>query len=168
VTFTRPHASEPARPGAGERGVSPIETAVVVVLLALAILAALPGLRGYQATSAMQTTARQFVSDLRAAQERAIGQSVQVDVVFSVSGAAVTGYSVNQGSTVLWTVTFPSTVHATSSWPGNDIALTAIGAVTGPGSTPALCVDNTKGLTNTVSITLATGRALLASGTGSC
>lgn len=154
--------------GSGERGFSLIETVVVLAILALMILVTMPGLSGYQATSAMQTTARQFVSDLRTAQETAVSQNVLIDVAFTVSGGAVTAYSVKNGSTVLWTTTLSSAVHATTTWPGNDIAITAIGAVTGPGATPALCVDNTKGLTNTVSITLATGRALLASGTGTC
>jgi len=160
------------RPVAGEHGFTVLELVIVVTLIAALTMIVLPGLRGYATTSAMQTTARQFVSDLRTAQERAIGQGAQVDVAFTVSGGAVTGYTVKQGSTVLWTVTFPSTfpsqVHATSSWPGNDIAFEATGAVTGPGSTPALCVDNTAGLTNTVSITLTTGRAALSSGTGTC
>lgn len=164
----RPSADRRSLRERDERGFGVLELVVVAAILALMILATLPGLIGYQTTSAMQTTARQFVSDLRTAQETAVSQNVQIDVVFTVSGGAVTGYSVKNGSTVLWTVTFSSAVHATSSWPGNDIALTAIGAVTGPGTTPALCVDNTKGLTNTVSLTLATGRALLASGTGSC
>lgn len=152
----------------GEDGVGILEVVVVVAILGLMILVTMPGLTGYQTTSAMQTTARQFMSDLRAAQENAIGQNVQIDIAFSVSAGAVTSYSVKNGSTVLWTVTLPITVHARTAWPGNDIALTAIGAVTGPGASPAFCVDNTKGLTNTVSITLATGRALLASGTGTC
>ena len=145
-----------------------IEMLVAAAILAAMILIAFPSLTGYQTTSAMQTTARQFVSDLRAAQARAVGQSAQIDLIFTVSGGAVTGYNVQQGATVLWGTTFPSTVHASSTWPGNDIGFTAIGAVTGQGATPALCVDNKKGLTQTVSITLATGRTLLAAGTGSC
>lgn len=144
------------------------ELVVALAILALMILVALPGMLGYQNTSAMQTTARQFVSDLRAAQEQALSQTAKVDVVFTVSGSAVTGYTVQSGSTVLSTVGFSSSVHATSTWPGNDIAFTATGAVTGPGATPALCIDNKTGLTNTVSLTLATGRVALASGTGSC
>jgi type II secretory pathway pseudopilin PulG len=151
-----------------EHGFGVLEIIVVAAILALMILVTMPGLSGYQSTSAMQTTARQFLSDLRTAEENAIGQNVQIDILFAVSGGAVTGYSVDNGSTVLWRQTFPPTVHATTAWPGNDIAVTAIGAVTGPGGSPALCVDNTKGLTNTVTITLATGRALLSSGTGSC
>ncbi len=164
----RPSINRRGLRGTDEHGFGALELVVVVAILGLMILVTMPGMRGYQTTSAMQTTARLFLSDLRAAQENAVNQSVQIDVVFSASGSTVTGYSVKNGSTVLRTVTFPSAVHATSSWPGNDIALTAIGAVTGPGSTPALCVDNTNGLTNTVSITLGTGRALLAAGTGSC
>lgn len=151
-----------------KRGFGVIELVVALALLALMILIAMPGMLGYQNTSAMQTTARQFVSDLRAAQEQALSQTAQVDVVFTVSGAAVTGYTVQRGSTVLSTVVFSSSVHATSTWPANDIAFTPTGAVTGPGATPALCIDNQKGLTNTVSLTLATGRVALASGSGSC
>jgi len=132
------------------------------------IAVTMPGLLGYQVTSAMQTTARQFVSDLRAAQETAVGQNVQIDIAFTVSGGAVTSYSVKNGATVLWTFTLPTTVHAKTTWPGNDIAIAATGAVTGPGATPAFCVDNTRGLTETVSITLATGRGALTAGTGTC
>ncbi|MHB8733649.1 MAG: pilus assembly FimT family protein [bacterium] len=156
------------RRAVGEDGFGVLEIVVVAAIFALMILVTLPGLTGYQTTSGMQTAARQFVSDLRAAQESAIGQNTQIDVVFTVSGGAATGYSVTNGSTVFWTVTFPASIHATTTWPGNDIAITAIGGVTGPGATPALCVDNTKGLTTTVGITLSTGRAVLASGTGSC
>jgi type II secretory pathway pseudopilin PulG len=150
------------------RGLGIIELLVAAAILAAMIVVALPALSGYQNTSAMQTTARQFVSDLRAAQARAVGQSAQIDLIFTVSGGAVTGYNVQQGTTVLWGTTFPSSVHASSTWPGNDIGFTSIGAVTGQGATPALCVDNKNGLTETVSITLATGRSLLAGGTGSC
>ncbi|HEV2440272.1 MAG TPA: type II secretion system protein [bacterium] len=159
--------STPVR-SAGEEGFGILEVVVVLAILGLMILVTMPGLTGYQTTSAMQTTARQFMSDLRGAQENAISQNVQIDIVFAVSGGTATGYSVKNGSTTLLTVTFPTTVHASTTWPGNDIAITALGAVTGPGASPAFCVDNTKGLTNTVSITLATGRALLASGTGAC
>lgn len=151
-----------------ERGFGVPELVVALAILALMILVAMPGMLGYQNTSAMQTTARQFVSDLRSAQEMALGQTAQIDVVFSVSGGSVTGYTLQRGSTVLRTVTFSSAVHASSTWPGNDIAFTQTGAVTGPGASPALCIDNKKGLTNTVSITVTTGRAALASGTGSC
>lgn len=151
-----------------ERGFGVVELVVVLAILALMILVALPGMVGYQNTSAMQTTARQFVSDLRAAQERALGQTAQVDVVFTVSGSSVTGYTVQRGTTIFNTVVFSSSVHASSTWPGNDIAFLPSGAVTGPGASPALCIDNKKGLTNTVSLTLATGRAAVASGTGSC
>jgi len=132
------------------------------------IAVTMPGLLGYQVTSAMQTTARQFVSDLRTAQETAVGQNVQIDIAFTVSGGAVTSYSVKNGAEVLSTFTLPTTVHAKTAWPGDDIAIAATGAVTGPGGTPAFCVDNTRGLTETVSITLATGRALLTAGTGTC
>lgn len=164
----RPSINRRGLRGTGEHGFGALELVVVVAILGLMILVTMPGLSGYQTTSAMQTTARQFMSDLRAAQANAIGQNVQIDIAFTVSAGAVTGYSVKNGSTVLWTVTLPTTVHASTTWPGNDIAITAIGAVTGPGAAPALCVDNRKGLTNTVTITLATGRALLASGTGTC
>lgn len=164
----RPATSKPCRRGGGERGFGITELIVAAAILALMILLALPGLSGYQATSAMQAAARQFVSDLRVAQARATGQSAQVDVVLTVSGSDVTGYQVQQGSTVLWVVTFSSSIHATSAWPGNDIAFTTTGAVSGAGSTPALCIDNRHGLTNTVSITLATGRVALDIGTGSC
>jgi type II secretory pathway pseudopilin PulG len=156
------------RTGWGERGFGVLEMVVVLAILGLMILVTLPGLSGYQTTSAMQTTARQFLSDLRAAQEKAVGQNIQIDIVFTVSGGVVTGYTVENGSTVLWTQAFPATVHASTAWPGSDISLTAIGSVTGPGGSPALCVDNRHGLTNTVVITLATGRGLLGSGPGSC
>lgn len=152
-----------------EQGFSVIEIVVVAAVLALLILVTLPGLIGYQGTSAMQTTARQFVSDLRAAQQQAEALNTPITVVFTPgAGTAVTGYSVQNGTTVLWTATFPSTVQATSSWPGDSIAFQSNGSVAGPGAVPALCVGNTNGLTTTITITLATGLATLASGTGSC
>jgi type II secretory pathway pseudopilin PulG len=134
------------------------------------ILSALPGLTGYQSTSAMQTTARQFVSDLRAAQQQAEGLNNQVAVAFITgTGTRVTGYTVeNAAGATLSTVTFPATVHATSSWPGQKINFQGNGAVVGSGTSAAICIDNTRGLTTTVNITAATGRAALASGTGTC
>jgi type II secretory pathway pseudopilin PulG len=151
-------------------GFGMIEVAVVAAVIGLCILAALPGLTGYQDTSAMQTAARQFMSDLRAAQEQAeaVGSPIAVEFVTG-TGTAVTGYSVeNNNGAALWTVNFPATVHATSSWPGLAITFQSNGSVTGSGTTAAVCVDNTRGLTTTVNITAATGRAALTSGTGHC
>jgi type II secretory pathway pseudopilin PulG len=128
----------------------------------------MPSLSGYRATSALRTAARQFASDLRAAQENAIDQSAQVSVVFTTSGGAVTGYTVQKGATLLYQVALPSQVHATSSWPGGTVTFTATGSVGGPGSTPALCLDNRSGATITAGITLATGRVQLTTGTGGC
>jgi len=136
--------------------------------MALMILIAMPSLSGYRATSALQTAARQFASDLRAAHENAIAQNAQVDVVLATAGGAVTGYTVQQGATILWSVTLPGQTHATSAWPGNGIAFTPLGSAAGPGGTPALCIDNRSGLTIAIGITPATGRVQLTQGTGSC
>ena len=152
----------------GARGVTLVELVVVLAIMALMIALAMPSLSGYQATSAMQTAARQFVSDLRAAQENAIDRSTQIDVVLTPASGAVAGYTVKQGSVVLWGATLPAAVHANSNWPGRDISFTPIGAVSGAGSTQPFCVDNRKGLTITAGITLATGRMTLTSGTGTC
>ena len=153
----------------GDAGFGAVEVVVVAAILALLILVALPGLTGYQSTSAMQTTARQFVSDLRAAQQQAESLSTPITVALTpAAGTAVTGYSVQNGATVLWTATLPSAVHATSSWPGHTIVFQGNGAATGPGAVPALCVDSTRGLTTTISITPATGLAALAAGSGTC
>ncbi|HLW48948.1 MAG TPA: type II secretion system protein [bacterium] len=146
-----------------------IEIVVVAAILAAMVLIALPGLTGYQSTSAMQTVARQFASDLRAAQQKAEALNIPITVTLTAgAGTVVTGYSVQNGATNLWTVTFPSTVHATSSWPGLAVAFQSNGAATGSGTAVALCVDNTRGLTTTVTVTQATGHAALAGGTGSC
>ncbi len=152
----------------GERGFSVFELVVVLAIMALVIGLTMPSLRGYQTTSAMQAAARQFVSDLRAAQETAIDRSTQVDVVLTPASGAVTGYTVQQGATVLWKATLPAVVHANSNWPARDIGFTPLGAVSGAGSTQPFCVDNTQGLTITVGVTLATARVQLTSGTGTC
>ncbi len=138
--------------------------------MALLIALASPSLIGFRSVTAMQTAARQFASDLRTAQENAVAQNTQVDIAFTVAGGAVTGYTVEQGATVLWQVTLSSLVHARTTWPGNDVAFAANGAPvgSGTGTNAALCIDNMNGLTVTVSVTLTTGRALLTLGTGTC
>ncbi len=151
-----------------EAGLGVIEMVVVLAIMAVLIGLTLPGLYGYRAQSAMQTAARQFASDVRAAQEHAIDNGTQNDLVFTTNAGAVTGYTVKQGATVLWSVTLSTQVHATSAWPGNDIAFTSLGSVTGPGASPALCIDNTQGLQITASLVLTTGRVLLTNGTGTC
>jgi Tfp pilus assembly protein FimT len=169
-----PAPLEVQHPGRGltrnrEAGLGAIEMIVVAAVLALMVWVALPGLRGYQSTSAMQTTARQFVSDLRTAQQQA--ESVGAPIIVSLTpaaGTAVTGYSVKNGATVLWTATFPSSVHATSSWPGLAITFQNNGSTSGSAAATALCIDNTRGLTVAVTLSPATGHAALTSGTGTC
>jgi Tfp pilus assembly protein FimT len=141
---------------------------VIAAVLALMVLVALPGLTGYQSTSAMQTAARQFVSDLRTAQEKAQSLNTPITVALTGAGTAVTGYSVNNSGAVLWTATFPSTVHATSTWPGLAITFQSNGSASGSGTATALCVDNTRGLRTTITIVASTGHASLVSGSGSC
>jgi Tfp pilus assembly protein FimT len=154
---------------AGATGFGAIEVIVIAGILALMVLVALPGLSGYQSTSAMQTAARQFVSDLRAAQQKAESLGTPITVTLAAgAGTAVTGYSVQNGGTVLWTATFPAAVHATSSWPGLTITFLNSGAASGSSAAAALCVDNTRGLTTTVTVTPATGHAAVATGTGGC
>ncbi len=151
-----------------EAGLGVIEMLVVLVVMAVLIQLSLPTLLGYRGQSAMQTAARQFASDVRAAQEHSIDNGTQNDLVFTTNAGAVTGYTVKQGTTVLWSVTLSTQVHATSAWPGNDIAFSPLGSVVGPGASPALCIDNTHGLQITVSLVLTTGRVALTNGTGPC
>jgi len=151
-----------------ETGFSLVETVVVIGIMALLIMLAMPGLTGYRAKSAVRSSARQLASDIRAAQEYALAQGVQDDLAFSVTGGAVTGYSVTQGPTVLWQVTLPTQVHATTAWPGNDIAFTPIGAIVGPGSVPAVCLDDRNGGKITITLVPATGKVQMSQGTGSC
>ncbi len=151
-----------------ETGIWTFEVIIVLLITGLFIALAMPSLTGYQGTSALRAAARQFASDVRAAQQHAVAQGTQNDLVFATAGGAVTGYSVTQSATVLWQVTLSPRVHATTTWPGNDIAFTSIGSVVGPGSTPALCIDNRNGGTIMLSVVLATGRVLLTQGAGSC
>lgn len=151
-----------------ETGFSLVEVVVVMGIMALFIVVAMPGLTGYQAKSAVRSAARQLASDIRAAQQYALAQGGQDDLTFSVSGGAVVGYSVTQGATVLWQVTLPTQVHATTAWPGNDIAFTPIGAIVGPGSTPAVCLDDRNGGMITITLVLATGKVQMTQGAGSC
>lgn len=151
-----------------ETGIWTLEVIIVLLITGLLIALAMPSLTGYRGMSALRAAARQFASDVRAAQQHAVAQGMQNDLVFATGGGAVTGYSVTQGATVLWQVTLSPLVHATTTWPNNDIGFTSIGSVVGPGSTPALCIDNRSGAEITVSLALATGRLQMTQGAGSC
>lgn len=153
---------------AGSDGLGALEIIVVAAVLALLVLVALPGLSGYQSTSAMQTSARQLVSDLRAAQQKAEALNAPVTVAFTAAAGAVTGYSVQTNAAVLWTVTLPSSIHATSSWPGLVVTFQGNGSAAGSGTATALCIDNRHGLAATIAVTAGTGHAALATGSGSC
>ncbi|HEY3249337.1 MAG TPA: GspH/FimT family pseudopilin [bacterium] len=159
-----------------ETGAGLLEVMIVVVIVGMMVALTIPSITSYNSTSGMRSVAQQLVSDFRAAQQRAVAQQAARYLVFTPSTGTITGYEVRTaippGGSVEWSYTLPSGVHVEKTsadlFPSRAIIFSPLGSVTNPGSSPALCVDNTGGLHITITISYATGRINLSEGTTNC
>ena len=101
---------------AGERGVTLLETTVVVGLITLILAAALASLGRYMAQRTLGGWGESVVNDIRAAQQLGIARRAPAVITFTAqSGGVPASYTVTVGGATARNQTLPGELNVTSS-----------------------------------------------------
>ncbi|MDR7533717.1 MAG: hypothetical protein QN183_03900 [Armatimonadota bacterium] len=106
-----------AVPYRGQRGVSYLETVLVLALAGVVLGLSLPSYRNYQSNQRALAVARTLASDLRVAQQEALTRRADVDVTFAASDPACVdrpSYTIAQAAAVIKRYCFPADVEWSS------------------------------------------------------
>lgn len=140
-----------------KKGVTMLELAVVLAIIAIAAVLTVPNLGGWLTNYRLRSAARDVTSTLRTAQMKAVSNNVEYQVDFTGGSYALQrstgGVFVNEGATK----TLPSGVSINS----NNFANPSNKALFRPNSSSnggTIVLQNIKGRRNTITVLPSTGR----------